>query len=98
MGRRESPLEARAVKWARWRGIVTAKMTLCNGVPDRVFFVPGGKPVVGEFKARDEAPKTGSSQEWYLAKLQECGYEAHCWDTWESFLEDMKGWTECRMT
>jgi hypothetical protein len=96
MGRRESPLEARAVAWARWRGIITAKMTLCNGVPDRVFFVPGGRPIIGEFKARGLAPEPGSLQEWHLARLQECGYIACCWDTWDAFLETMKEWKDAK--
>jgi hypothetical protein len=93
MGRRESPLEARAVRWARWRGIVTAKLTGCDGIPDRVFFVPGGRPVVGEFKAEGAGSHgtRATTQPWYLEKLRADGYDAHKWDTWEKFIEAMKG-------
>lgn len=94
MGRRESPLEARAVKWARFHDIVTAKLGGCDGIPDRVFFVPGGRPVVGEFKAEGAGSRgtRAATQPWYLAKLAADGYEARRWDTWEKFMEDMGRW------
>lgn len=92
MARRESTLEAWAVKWARARDIVVAKLTGCDGVPDRIFFVPGGAPVVGEFKAEGKRGRKLQelTQPWYLAKLQADGYKAYCWDTKEKFLETMK--------
>jgi hypothetical protein len=86
--RRESALEAKAVKYARSLGIVVAKLTQLDGVPDRVFFVPGGKPLIVEFKAKDEEP--GTLQTWYLEKLTEDGYRVFCCDTWEKFLLLMK--------
>ena len=85
MKRRESALEQWAVKYARSRGIVVAKMTLCNGVPDRVFFTAGGRPLIVEFKARGEEPS--ETQAWYLDALTAAGYV--CWwcNTREEFLE-----------
>jgi hypothetical protein len=96
--RRESPTEAWCVAWARFRGVVVTKMTGCNGIPDRIFFVPGGAPVIGEFKAKGKKGKglQGATQPWYLAKLIADGYEVHCWDTKEAFLETMKGRVECK--
>ena len=82
--RRESTLESKAVKYARSRGVVVAKLTQLDGVPDRIFFVPGGKPLIVEFKARGEKP--GELQSWYLQKLKEDGYRAVFVDTWEKFL------------
>jgi hypothetical protein len=92
MRSRESPLEAWCVAWARFRGVVVVKMTGCDGIPDRIFFVPGGSPVIGEFKAKGK--KGGglqkATQPWYLDKLRADGYEAYCWDTKEAFLAVMK--------
>jgi hypothetical protein len=88
VGRRESPLEARCVKWARWKGAVVAKLTGCAGVPDRIFFLPGGAALIVEFKAEDEAPE--ELQSWYLKTLRKHGFTvAHC-DTWEGFQEIWK--------
>ena len=93
MGRRESPLEARACRWARARGIVTAKLTLCNGVPDRIFFLPGS-PLIIEFKGRGIEPIPGSIQEWHLKALRKAGYKAVWCDTWDKFEELVEGkWT-----
>jgi hypothetical protein len=82
--RRESALERKAVKYARSRGVVVAKLTRLDGVPDRIFFVPGGKPLIIEFKARGEKP--GEAQSWYLQKLKEDGYRVAWCDTKEKFL------------
>ena len=86
--RRESALERKAVKYARSRGVVVAKLTRLDGVPDRIFFVPGGKPLIIEFKARGEKP--GEAQSWYLQKLKEDGYRVAWCDTKEKFLELME--------
>ena len=86
--RRESALESKAVKYARSHGVVVAKLTQLDGVPDRIFFVPGGKPLIVEFKARGEKP--GELQQWYLKKLKEDGYRAVFVETWEQFLELME--------
>ena len=91
MARRETVLEARACKWARLKGCVVAKMTECDGVPDRVFFVPGGRPIVIEFKRKGEVPE--GLQHWYLDKLRELGYYARWCDTWEGFLEIVNGFS-----
>lgn len=86
--RRESALESTAVRWARDRGIVVAKLTELVGVPDRIFFVPGGKPLIIEFKARRNEPS--ETQAWYLDTLRAAGYDAHSCDTKEKFLTLMK--------
>jgi len=86
--RRESALESWAVKYARSRDVTVAKLTQLDGVPDRIFFVPGGKPLIVEFKARGEKP--GELQSWYLQKLKEDGYRVAWCDTKEKFLELME--------
>ncbi len=100
MGRRESPLEAWCVSWARIRGIVVAKLTLLDGISDRIFFVPGGSPIIGEFKAKGAGSERSRkyTQPWYLAKLIHEGYAAHQWDSKEAFLETMKKYASCRET
>lgn len=92
MGRLESPLEAWCVKWARAREIIVAKLTQVDGIPDRVFFLPGGRPLVVEFKGRKKRGKglQEKTQPWYVAKLRQDGYEAHCCDTKEQFLGLMR--------
>jgi hypothetical protein len=85
--RRESALESRAVKWARTRGIIVAKLTECAGVPDRIFFLPK-KPLIIEFKKHGEEPET--LQNWYLGTLLDVGYTVGWCDEWKGFLEIMK--------
>ena len=91
--KRESALESRAVKWARARRIVVAKLTECAGVPDRIFFLPEwrtrrGRPLIIEFKRRGEKPE--ELQEWYLAKLLEDGFDVGWVDDFDAFIAAMK--------
>jgi hypothetical protein len=85
MARKESVLESWATRWARSRGLVTAKLTLCNGVPDRIFFLPLGRPAIIEFKKRSEKPS--DLQSWYILTLRTAGYNVYWCDTKEEFLE-----------
>ena len=82
--RRESTLESWAVKQCRDRGIVVAKMTECVGIPDRIFFLPGGTPEIVEFKADGEVPE--ALQSWYLTTLRKAGYHVSYCDTKEKFI------------
>lgn len=72
------------MQYARDSGIIVAKLLLCNGVPDRIFFVNGGKPLIIEFKDKKEEPE--AIQAWYLNSLTEQGYTAHWVTTKEQFL------------
>lgn len=74
--RKESALEAWAVRWATARAIPTAKLMQCIGIPDRVFFIPGGSPILIEFK-RGKTSEFQPLQESYLEKLTADGYRAH---------------------
>ena len=89
-GRRESALEARCVKWARSRGIQVGKLTECVGLPDRIFFLPGGLPLVPEFKDPGGGGEASPAQEWHMARLREQGYAAPLVDNWGAFLAEMK--------
>jgi hypothetical protein len=88
---RESALESWAVAWARYRGMVVAKLSGLDGVPDRIFFVYGGRPVVIEFKKVGKRGRKlqAETQPWYVARLTELGYKVSYCDTKQKFLELM---------
>jgi hypothetical protein len=86
--RKESALEQWCVKWARSRGIVVAKLTELSGVPDRIFFTPKGRPLIVEFKKRNEKPDP--LQEYYLKKLLDDGYHVGWCEARDGFLTAMK--------
>ena len=88
--RRESSLEAWCVKWARDRGVQVSKNTELVGIPDRTFWVPGGKPLVPEFKDPGGGGEASPAQLWHMAKLREIGYDAPLVDSKEKFLELMR--------
>ena len=87
--RRESALESWAVKWARDHGVQVGKLTECIGLPDRIFFVPGGKPLILEFKDPGGKGAPSPAQEWHVAKLVEHGYAATFCDSKEEFMRLM---------
>lgn len=89
-GKRESPLEADCVAWARSRGIQVSKNTQCIGMPDRTFYLPGGRPMVPEFKREDGRGKTSPAQIWHLATLRKAGYDAPLVNDWDTFVKLMK--------
>jgi hypothetical protein len=99
MARRESALEQWACSWARFRGIVAAKLSEVDGIPDRIFFVPGGSPVIVEFKKVGKKGKglQGATQPWYRAALLAAGYRTYHCDTKDEFREIMKEYKECRI-
>ena len=85
--RRESALESWCVKWARDRGVQVSKNTELVGIPDRTFWIPGGKPLVPEFKDLDGEPSP--AQVWHVKTLRTAGYDAPFIDTKEEFLRCM---------
>lgn len=90
-GSRESALESWCCRWARARGIVVSKLTDPTGVCDRVFWLPGGRPWLVEFKDGPTAPGRAALQGWYREKLARDGYEVDVVSTKERFLEVMGG-------
>ena len=87
--RRESVLEAWCVKWVRARGIQVSKNTELVGIPDRTFWVPGGRPLVPEFKRPDGKGEPSPAQIWHMKKLREMGYDSPLVESQEQFLELM---------
>lgn len=96
---REGPLEAWAVSYARFRGIVVAKLKECDGIPDRIFFMPGGHPIVVEFKQQGKRGKDlqAETQPWYIKTLAAAGYTVCYCETKDQFRELMKR-HECSKT
>jgi len=78
------------VKWARAHGVQVSKNTECVGIPDRTFFLPGGRPLVPEFKDPGGDGDTSPAQDWHLARLRAQGYDAPVVDSKEKFLALMK--------
>lgn len=61
--------------WAEAHGILTTKMNGegHSGMPDRVFWLPGGRPVIIEFKR--PGAKASKLQEYYIGTLARNGYQ-----------------------
>lgn len=88
--RREKALESRCVAWARDRGVQVGKLSECVGLPDRIFFVPGGRPLVPEFKDPGGQGEPSPAQIWHIKRLREQGYEASLVEDWDAFLALMR--------
>lgn len=75
MRRSESSIERSACKAVKEKfGILSIKLApvQSTGWPDRLFWVPGGKPVLVEFKRPGE--RLTRKQEYIRAELQSLGY------------------------
>lgn len=72
----KASVENPVVKLARRLGVPVLKVNplWMAGWPDRIFFVPGGKPLIIEFK-RDEKSKLRAKQKEIIGKLEALGYE-----------------------
>ena len=85
---KEAPIERWCCQWARAHGIITSKLRDPTGIPDHLFWVPGGAPVVIEFKRPGKKPTP--LQTHYLVQLLELGYRAYWVDDKETFLSIME--------
>jgi hypothetical protein len=72
-------LDAVDLIW-QWLGIVGIKLKAAgnNGYPDRLFWIPGGKPLLIEFKQPGEVPEPLQQQR--IDELQQLGYEVQVHD------------------
>src|SRR5580700_822700 len=88
MSQLESSIERRVKQWADAHGILNCKFTPVGtrGYPDRMFFVPGGFPLLLEFKKEGETPT--KLQAYIIGKLKENGYDAR----WTDNSETAIGW------
>jgi hypothetical protein len=72
--RLESHTEHKVCQWADAAKIEHLKLNVQGkrGFPDRIFFIPGGHPLLIEFKRAGE--KTRALQDYRHAKLRAAGY------------------------
>lgn len=74
----EAQVIAKVTRWCRAHGIKYQRMALqpgaSRGFPDMVFLVPGGKPLLVEFKRPGKKPN--KFQTHTLDQLKELGYAA----------------------
>lgn len=73
----ESSIERSVVTWARNHGIQATKLQGIGNrsMPDRIFWVNGGKPILVEFKSPNG--KLTPLQRIAILKFTERGYEVH---------------------
>lgn len=70
-------IEAPVVTYAKRRGIRLLKLNTAgnHGWPDRCFFVPGGRPVIIEFKVPGGEPSR--QQDDHMGYLKRMGYDVY---------------------
>src|ERR1700761_1630652 len=70
----ESYIEKKVVAYAKSKGIGSLKLNVQGrrNEPDRIFFVPGGKPLLIEFKRQGMYPRPG--QQKRIEELVDLGY------------------------
>ena len=86
----ESSIERKVCKWAEdERGIrnIKVKADGKRGYPDRLFFIPGGKPLFIEFKKPGEV--AGPLQKYIHRILRKLGYEVKVCDSEEKAKKEI---------
>lgn len=73
-------------------GILTARIETGKRklFPDRVFFVPGGKPLLVAFKQQNQTEESIKCQKSYIESMHSIGYHAIYCDSFKSFLNELK--------
>lgn len=77
MQRRESSIEKAVVNKAAAYGILSVKLGL-EGWPDRIFWLPGGRPFLIEFKRPGETPDPLQLRR--IDILRQLGYQTEVYD------------------
>lgn len=79
----ESQIENAVIAWARARGIFVSKLQGMGNrsLPDRIFWIPGGKPLLIEFKRPGGKPTVLQAET--ILRLKNLGYEVHVIDSVE---------------
>lgn len=78
---KELVIETKVTNWAKKHGIPSIKLELGHdaGWPDRMFLIPGGRPVFIEFKRKGEKPR--KLQEHRHKTLRGLGYYVYSYDS-----------------
>lgn len=79
----ESNLENRVVKWAKKRRLESLKLNVQGKrhYPDRLFFIPGGRPAIIEFKREGKKPRP--AQQFVLNLLKALNYDIYYFETYK---------------
>jgi hypothetical protein len=88
----EACIERKVAVWAKQKlGVVSVKLTTPGetGYPDRLFLIPGGKPLLIEFKRPGEQLR--SKQAHIHDLLKKLGYEVQTHDNFESAFQAVSG-------
>lgn len=84
----ESVVEGAVCRWADMNGIRHLKLNGSGNrsYPDRLFFIPGGRPVLIEFKKQGKEPEP--LQGFVIEALREINYEVY----WTDDKDEAIGW------
>lgn len=76
----EKDIEHAVTEWWREQGYLTTKLNGQGqrGKPDRVFWIPGGKPAIIEFKKPGQEPS--DLQLYWLKQFERHGYRTAWFD------------------
>lgn len=82
----EKVVEDAVVKWARERGILVTKLNLLGhrSMPDRCLWLPGGRPLLIEFKRLGLLPT--KAQQHTIDLLKRLGYDTYSFDNKEAAI------------
>ena len=85
----EQRLRIRSIKYAKSRGVGHIRMSFRPGVasgwPDDLFLIPGGRPLLVEFKAPGKQPT--ALQEHRISELRGLGYDVRVCDGFSAFSQ-----------
>jgi hypothetical protein len=65
-------------------GITNSKLAIGGGYPDRIFWAPGGRPILVEFKAPGEVPEPRQLE--VHKRLRALGYEVQVHDEFNAAI------------
>jgi hypothetical protein len=84
----ETILERQCIKLATLVGFTSAKLTVHRdvGFPGRIFFIPGGRPLLVLFNQTDDDNALKEKQQQHLKTLEDNGYNAMFCESFKGFL------------
>ena len=88
---KESDLESRVTSDAKAMGVLSTKLGVRSDVawPDRAFWIPGGRPLIGEFKLEGEEPR--KNQKHKISILERLGYDVLVINNYDRAMRVMQG-------
>lgn len=86
----ETDTEQKVCRKAKDHGVLNFKLFGKHetGIPDRVFLIPGGRPLFIEFKRAGEDPRP--KQDWWHDILRQLGYQVEVHDNADEALKSIE--------